>query len=61
MASHVSFKVTSVMQLSPDRVHPVVPFVCVGCAESVVLVFTLHHFAFVLCLAGLDLLSLGVI
>lgn len=52
LASHV---------LSPDRVHPAVPLLCAGCTQLIGLVFTLHHSAFVLRLAGLDLLSVGVI
>lgn len=46
---------------SPDGVYPAVPLVIAGCTQLVGLVFTLHHSAFVLHLAGLDLLSSGVI
>lgn len=44
-----------------DGVHPVVPLVLAGGAESVRLVFPLNHAAFVLRLTGLDLLSSAVI
>lgn len=46
---------------SPDGVYPAVPLVGAGCAQLVGLVFPLHHLAFALRLAGLDLLSSGVI
>lgn len=46
---------------SPDCIHPVVPLFCAGGAEPIGQVFALDHPASVLRLAGLDLLSLGVI
>lgn len=47
--------------LSPDGADPVVPLLLAGRAQLIGLVFALHHSAFVLRLAGLDLLSFGVI
>lgn len=46
--------------LPPDGVDPAVPLVLAGGAQLVRLVFALHHPAFVLRLAGLDLLPVGV-